>query len=56
VFGEKLVNSLGHLGVIFGVVVAAFVIAAFTVARRYERRLEDEAERALPGPLDGSRA
>jgi membrane protein DedA with SNARE-associated domain len=56
VFGEKLVNSLGHLGVIFGVVVAAFVIAAFTVACRYERRLEDEAERALPGPLDGSRA
>jgi len=56
VFGEKLVNSLGHLGVIFGVVVAAFVIAAFTVACRYERRFEDEAERALPGPLDGSRA
>ena len=50
-FGERLANSLGHVAIILGVAMAGFVVAALAVARRYERRLEDKAERALPGPL-----
>ena len=30
---------------------AAFLIAATVFIRRHEVRLEDEAERAMPGPL-----
>ena len=50
-FGEKLVHTLSHVGVILGMTAAVAVIAALGVARRYEVRLEDTAERALPGPL-----
>jgi len=34
-------------------VAGAAVVAALVIARRFERRLEDAAERALPGPLQG---
>jgi len=52
-FGDKLADTLSEAGIVLGVAAAAGVIAAFVVARKYERRLEDEAERALPGPLGG---
>ena len=53
-FGEQLTNALHKAGVALAFVGAAVVIALFVGARQYERRLEDEAERALPGPLQTS--
>jgi membrane protein DedA with SNARE-associated domain len=53
-FGETLANALTNMGVILGIAAAAAVVAALAVAHRYERRWEDIAERALPGPLDGT--
>jgi membrane protein DedA with SNARE-associated domain len=53
VFGETLARSLTNVGVVLGIGAAVAVVAALVVARRYERRLEDTAERALPGPLVG---
>jgi membrane protein DedA with SNARE-associated domain len=53
-FGEQLTNALHEAGSVLAVVGVAVVIAAFIGMRRYERRLEDEAERALPGPLETS--
>ena len=47
-FGEQLTDTLHKAGIVLACA-AAVVIAAFVGARRYERRLEDEAERALPG-------
>jgi len=50
-FGETLANALSGIGVFLGIAAAAAVIAGLVVARRYERRLQEKAERALPGPL-----
>jgi len=52
-FGDKLADTLSDAGIVLGVAAAAGAIGAFVVGRQYERRLEDEAERALPGPLGG---
>jgi len=52
-FGETLVSALGNIGVILGIAAAAAVMAGLVVVRRYERRWEETAERALPGPLVG---
>jgi len=52
-FGETLASALSSLGVVLGVASAAGVVVVLVVARRFERRLEDMAERALPGPLEG---
>jgi membrane protein DedA with SNARE-associated domain len=52
VFGQQLADALSTAGVILGIAAAVAVVVAFVVARRYERRLEDVAERALPGPVD----
>jgi membrane protein DedA with SNARE-associated domain len=52
-FGEKLADALGNVGVVLAIAAAAAVVAALVLARRYERRLEDTAELALPGPLMG---
>ena len=54
-FGETLTNMLGTVGVVLGIAAAVGMVAAFAIARRYERQLEDRAERALPGPLAGTR-
>ena len=53
VFGETLAGALSRLGVVMGIAAAAAVVVTLLVARRFERRLEDTAERALPGPLVG---
>lgn len=53
VFGERLAHALSSVGVVLGIVAAVAVVAVLFLARRYERRLEDEAERELPGPLSG---
>ncbi len=53
VFGQTLATALSSIGVVLGIVAAAAVVVVFVVARRFEQRLEDTAERALPGPLQG---
>jgi membrane protein DedA with SNARE-associated domain len=52
-FGETLVNALSRLGVVLGIAGAAAVVVMLVIVRRIESRLEDRAERALPGPLQG---
>ena len=50
--GDTVHRLTGPVGVIL-VVLAALIIIAFLIFLRHnEHRLEDEAERALPGPLD----
>ena len=51
VFGDKLATALDDAGVVLAVAAAAAAIAGGIALRRYERQLEDEAERALPGSL-----
>jgi len=53
VFGHTLANALSSIGLVLGLVAAAAAVAVLLVARRFERRMADAAERALPGPLLG---
>ena len=53
VFGQTLATALSSIGVVLGIVAAAAVVVLLVTARRFEQRLEDAAERALPGPLQG---
>lgn len=53
VFGERLTDVLGHVGIALGILVAVLCIAGLMLMRQYEERLEDAAERALPGSLHG---
>jgi len=39
---------------VFLVLVVLLIMAGIVIVRRNEERLDDEAERALPGPLDVS--
>ena len=52
-FGETLATALSRFGLVLGIAAAAAVVVVLVVARRFERRLEEAAERALPGPLQG---
>jgi membrane protein DedA with SNARE-associated domain len=52
VFGQTLARALSSIGVLLGAAAAAAVVTGLMVARRYEQRLEEKAERALPGPLE----
>jgi membrane protein DedA with SNARE-associated domain len=52
-FGEKLASALSSAGIALAIAAGAAVAGGLVLARRYERRLEDTAERALPGPLMG---
>ncbi|HZM93645.1 MAG TPA: DedA family protein [Vicinamibacterales bacterium] len=52
-FGETLASALSRLGIVLGIAATAAVVVLLVAARRFERRLEDTAERALPGPLEG---
>lgn len=50
--GDNIHRLTGPVGIIF-IVLAVLIIIAFVVfVSRNERRLEEEAEKALPGPLD----
>ena len=40
------------MGIIALILAALAIIAGLIFLRRNEKRLEDEAERAMPGPLD----
>lgn len=50
--GDRVHQLSGPVGIIALVIAALILIAFFIFLRRNEKRLEDEAERALPGPLD----
>jgi len=50
---QLLTGPLGIVGVALAIIIT---IAGLIFLKRNERRLEDEAERALPGPLDAPRS
>jgi membrane protein DedA with SNARE-associated domain len=50
--GKQARHLLGTAGIIILVVAAILLLAAFIAIRRNQRRLEAEAERAFPGPLE----
>jgi membrane protein DedA with SNARE-associated domain len=49
--GDQLPRLLGPAGIILFAAVIVAAVAMFAFLRRNERRLQAEAERALPGPL-----
>ena len=51
---DNIHRLVGPVGVVFLVLVVLLIMAGIVIVRRNEERLEDEAERALPGPLDVS--
>jgi len=50
--GNNVHRLTGPVGIAFVVVAALLIIAGFVYLRRNEKRLEDEAERDMSGPLD----
>ena len=50
--GDNVHRLTGTVGTVAVVLAALAIVAAFLYLRRNERRLADEAERAMPGPLD----
>jgi membrane protein DedA with SNARE-associated domain len=55
VLGNQIVRLSTPLNIALGVIGAVILVAAFIFLRRNEARLQIEAERAMPGPLDVSR-
>jgi membrane protein DedA with SNARE-associated domain len=49
--GDNIYRLSGPVGVASVVVAILAIVTSFIALRRNEKRLEDEAERALPGPL-----
>jgi membrane protein DedA with SNARE-associated domain len=52
--GDNIHRLVGPVGIVFLVLSVLLLIAGIVFVHRNEQRLEDEAERALPGPLDVS--
>jgi membrane protein DedA with SNARE-associated domain len=52
VLGKNIHRIAGPVGITFTVIAVLLTIAGFIFLKQNEHRLEDEAERALPGPLD----
>ena len=50
--GDTIHRLVGPLGIVFLVLAVLLIIAGILIVRHNEPRLEDEAVRALPGPLD----
>lgn len=50
--GNNVHRLTGPLGIVALVLAAVILLALFFLLRRNEQRLEDEAEKAFPGPLD----
>jgi len=50
--GDNVNRLAGPVGIATLVLGVAVIIASIVLLRRNEKRLEDEAERAMPGPLD----
>ena len=53
--GDNIHRLVGPLGIVLLVLAVLLIIAGLIVVRRNESRLADEAERALPGPLEAYR-
>ena len=49
--GDQIPDLLGPVGIALFAAVVVAAVAMFIFLRRHERRLQAEAERALPGPL-----
>jgi len=54
--GNNIERFSGPVGVAFVVVATLIVLAVFVFLQRNMKHLEEEAERALPGPLDAAKA
>jgi len=52
--GDNIHRLTGPIGPITLVLAVLFILAGIVIVRRNEQRLADEAERALPRPLDAS--
>jgi membrane protein DedA with SNARE-associated domain len=52
VLGKNIHRIAGPVGITCTVIAAILTIAGFIFLKQNERRLADEAERALPGPLE----
>jgi membrane protein DedA with SNARE-associated domain len=52
VFGEAASRLAGVVGWVFLGVAVVGLVAGGAFLRKHEKRLEDEAERAMPGPID----
>jgi membrane protein DedA with SNARE-associated domain len=55
VFGDRVAHALEPVVVVLAAAAVVFVIATLLLVWKYEEQLEDEAERALPGPLPDPR-
>lgn len=53
--GEEIHRFAGPVGISLGIVAGIVIVVCLVFVWRNEKRLEDEAERALPGPLDHAR-
>jgi len=53
--GKEIHRVAGPIGLALGAVAVIAIVACFVFLRRNETRLEDEAERALPGPVSALR-
>ena len=49
--GQQIKGVIGPVGMVLLAVAVVLVVAGLILLRRHEKRLEAEAERALPGPL-----
>ncbi len=54
--GNSIDRFTGPVGIAFIVLAILVMVAGFIFLQRNEHRLEDEAEKALPGPLDTSKS
>ena len=50
--GDNIHRLVGPVGTVLLVLAALLMLAGIVIVRRQEQRLADEAERALPGPLN----
>lgn len=51
--GKEIHYLLGPVGAVLGIVALVIIVGGFIFIHRNEKRLEEAAERALPGPLRG---
>jgi len=50
--GTQIHRLAGPVGIVLGAVALVLIVCGFVFLRRHEHQLEDEAERALPGPVE----
>ncbi len=50
--GDNIHRLVGPVGTVLLVLAVLLMLAGIVIVRRQEQRLADEAERALPGPLN----